>query len=92
MIWNYKKRLNDDTIVKIIGVIACLAIGLSIGYLLGQAKVNKVDPNARPYYITLDDTGAWLGDSPGHKFYPLYDSQGQRLGGKVHNDSTTGTE
>lgn len=60
MIWNYKKRLNDDTIVKIIG--------------------------------TLDDTGAWLGDSPGHKFYPLYDAQGHRLGGKVNNDSTSGTE
>lgn len=92
MIWNYKKRLNDDTIVKIIGTIAFLAIGFSIGYLLGSPKPAKVGPNIRPYYITLDDTGAWLGDSPGHKFYPLYDAQGHRLGGKVNNDSTSGTE
>mgnify|MGYP006911489035 CR=1 FL=1 len=56
MIWNYKKCLNDDTIVKIIGALACLAIGLSIGYLLGSPKTAKVDTNVRPYYITLDDT------------------------------------
>lgn len=92
MISNWKKRLIDNTIAKIIGAVLCLTIGISVGYILGHPKPTKVDPNVRPYYITLDDTGAWLGDRPGHKFYPLYDAQGHRLGGKVSNDSTSGTE
>ena len=92
MIWNYKKRLNDDITIPIIVALVFFTVGFFIGYLSGNPKTAKVDPNVRPYYITLDDTGAWLGDSPGHKFYPLYDAQGHRLGGKVNNDSTTGTE
>ena len=92
MIWNYKKRLNDDITIPIIVALVFFTIGFFIGHLSGSPKTAKVDSNVRPYYITLDDTGAWLGDSPGHKFYPLYDAQGHRLGGKVNNDSTSGTE
>ena len=92
MIWNYKKRLNDDITIPIIVALVFFAVGFFTGHLSGSPKTAKVDPNVRAYYITLDDTGAWLGDSPGHKFYPLYDAQGHRLGGKVNNDSTSGTE
>lgn len=44
------------------------------------------------YYITVDDSGAWLGDYPGHKFQPMYDSNGHRIGAKLDNDTVASSE
>ena len=67
----------------VIGVVSMLAYT--------NSKVKQVEDQYRnAYYLSMDDTGLWLGDRPGHKFYPMYDMYGNRLGAK--RDSTTGTE
>lgn len=76
-------------------VISSVLLGVVIGVVsmlaYTNSKVKQVEEQYRnAYYLSMDDTGLWLGDRPGHKFYPMYDMRGNRLGAK--RDSTTGTE
>lgn len=76
-------------------VISSVLLGVVIGVVsmlaYTNSKVKQVEEQYRnAYYLSMDDTGLWLGDRPGHKFYPMYDRYGNRLGAK--RDSTTGTE
>lgn len=76
-------------------VISSVLLGVVIGVVsmlaYTNSKVKQVEEQYRnAYYLSMDDTGLWLGDRPGHKFYPMYDMYGNRLGAK--RDSTTGTE
>ncbi len=76
-------------------VISSVLLGVVIGVVsmlaYTNSKVKQVEDQYRnAYYLSMDDTGLWLGDRPGHKFYPMYDMYGNRLGAK--RDSTTGTE
>ena len=76
-------------------VISSVLLGVLIGVVsmlaYTNSKVKRVEEQYRnAYYLSMDDTGLWLGDRPGHKFYPMYDMHGNRLGAK--RDSTTGTE
>lgn len=76
-------------------VISSVLLGVVIGVVsmlaYTNSKVKQVEEQYRnAYYLSMDDTGLWLGDRPGHKFYPMYDMNGNRLGAK--RDSTTGTE
>lgn len=88
----WKKRLTSRYVTIPTLIAVCLLCGFSLGYTSPRTSLKKDVPESRPYYITTDDTGAWLGDSPGHKFFPLYDAQGNRLGGKLNNDSAASTE
>lgn len=76
-------------------VISSVLLGVVIGVVsmlaYTNSKVKQVEDQYRnAYYLSMDDTGLWLGDRPGHKFYPMYDMYGNRLGAK--RDSTTGAE
>lgn len=88
----WKKRLTSPYVTIPILIFVCLLFGFSLGYRTSISRTVEEAPKVRPYYITMDDTGAWLGDSPGHKFFPLYDAQGNRLGGKLNNDSAASPE
>ena len=88
----WKKRLTSPYMIIPALICVSLLFGFSLGYRASMARKVEEAPKVRPYYITMDETGAWLGDSPGHKFFPLYDAQGNRLGGKLNNDSATSTE
>ena len=76
-------------------VLSSVLLGVAIGAVsmlaYTNSRVKQVEDQYRnAYYLSMDDTGLWLGDQPGHKFYPMYDMHGNRLGAK--RDSTTGTE
>lgn len=72
-------------------VISSVLLGVVSMLAYTNSKVKQVEEQYRnAYYLSMDDTGLWLGDRPGHKFYPMYDMHGNRLGAK--RDSTTGTE
>nr|DAQ31366.1 MAG TPA: hypothetical protein [Caudoviricetes sp.] len=76
-------------------VLSSVLFGVAIGVIgmlaYTRTKVHQVEEQYRnAYYLSMDETGLWLGERPGHKFYPMYDMHGNRLGAK--RDSTTGTE
>lgn len=88
----WKKRLTSPYFTIPVLICLCLLFGFSLGYRASISRKVEESPKVRTYYITMDDTGAWLGDSPGHKFFPLYDAKGNRLGGKLNNDSAASPE
>lgn len=88
----WKKRLTSAYVTIPVLILVCLLFGFSLGYRASSSRKTEESPKVRPYYITMDETGAWIGDSPGHKFFPLYDAQGNRLGGKLNNDSAASIE
>lgn len=96
-----KKRFNCSVFNAICKASVFILLGIVIGINAADIHV-KTDYRAEledikakykdAYYITVDDSGAWLGDSPGHKFQPLYDQHGQRIGAKLNNDTATSSK
>ena len=96
-----KKRFNRSVFNAIFKASVFILLGIVIGinaadiHVKTDYKAELEDMKAKykdAYYITVDDSGAWLGDSPGHKFQPLYDQHGQRIGAKLNNDTVTSSK
>lgn len=89
MVSNSKRRFNKKRVYGALGIlgiisglcVACFVAGFNYRDRSAKRQIDEVKVKYESaYYITLDEDGAWLGDIPGQKFYPLYDSAGNRLG------------
>lgn len=62
---------------------ALFCAGLKQGRMERDEAVNAlIKRYESAIYVTVDETGAWLGSAPGAKESPLYNGYGQQVGNK----------